>query len=103
MKEQRTPIKRRKLSKTKDEKILVQQVNPLIPPTGVISKPTLPVLDVKLRGIDKYDPLWPVDQALWKVCLTWKRSRKITNEERTVVFSFSKNEFLKCLNKTHAH
>ena len=74
-----------------------QQVNPPITFTEVILKPTIPVTNVKLRDVDSYDPMWPVDPKLWKPYFSWKRSRKTTNEERTVVFTKRKKEFFKKL------
>ena len=50
----------------------VPQVNPLRPPTGVISKPIVPVLNVELRDVDRYDSMWSVDPKL----SAWKRSSK---------------------------
>ena len=95
MKEEQKPIKRRKLCKIADKKVSVQQVNP--PTTSHILKPTIPVPDVKLLDVDSYDPVRPVDPKLWKTYLSWKISRKITNEERTIVFKKRKKEFFKKL------
>ncbi|KAL0544654.1 hypothetical protein IC582_019772 [Cucumis melo] len=88
MNEQQKPIKRRKLCKIADKKVSDQQVNPPTTSTEVILKPTILVPDVKLQDVDSYDPVW-------KAYLSWKRSRKTTNEERTVVFTTIKKEFFK--------
>ena len=97
MKEQQKLIKRRNLCKIEDKKLSVQQVNPTTTFIEVILKPIIPVPDVKLRDADSYDPVWPVDPKLWNAYLSWKRSRKTINEERTVVFSFRKKKFFKKL------
>ena len=65
-------MKRRKLRKIANKKVSDQdqQVNPLTTSTEVISEPTIPVLDVEIRDVDIYDPMWQVDLKLWKAYLS---------------------------------
>ena len=47
-----------------------QQVNPPTTSTKIISESTIPVPDVKIRDVDRYDPMWQVDLKLWKAYLS---------------------------------
>ena len=68
-------MKRRKQCKIANRKVSDQdqQVNPPTTCTEIISEPTIPVLDVEIRDVDRYDPMWQVDPKLWKAYLSWKR------------------------------
>ncbi|KAL0541140.1 hypothetical protein IC582_021179 [Cucumis melo] len=83
--EEQKSIKRRKLCKIANKKVIDEdeQVNPPTTSTKIISESTIPVLDVKIRDVDRYNPMWQVDPKLWKTYLEWKRSRKTTHEETT--------------------
>lgn len=56
-------------SKKIDEVVPDLQVNPLRPPTGVKAKPIVFVLEVELRDVDRYEPIWPVNPKLLKAYL----------------------------------
>ena len=88
-------MKRRKLHKIENKKVpdQDQQVNPPTTSTEIISEPTIPFLDVEIKDVDRYNPLWQVDEKLWKEYLEWKRSRKITHEERKLVSTTRKKDF----------
>ena len=68
-------MKRRKLRNIANKKVhdQDQQVNLPTTSTEIISEPTIPVLDVEIRDVDRYDPMWQVDPKLWKAYLSWKR------------------------------
>ncbi|TYK06489.1 hypothetical protein E5676_scaffold70G00150 [Cucumis melo var. makuwa] len=69
--EQQRPMKRRKLCKIADKKVpdQDQQVNPPTTSTEIISEPTIPVPDVEINDVDRYDPMLQVDPKLWKAYL----------------------------------
>ncbi|KAL4017082.1 hypothetical protein IC575_024756 [Cucumis melo] len=95
--EQEKPIKRRKLCKIANKKVPDEdeQGNPPTTSTKIISESTIPVPDVEIREVDRYNPMWQVDPKLWKEYLQWKRSRKITHEERKVVSTTRKKDFFR--------
>ena len=97
--EQQKPIKRRKLCKIANKKVLDEdeQVNPPTTSTKIISESTIPVPDVEIKDVDRYNPMWQVDEKLWNEYLTWKRSRKTIHEERKVVSTTRKKDFFKQL------
>ncbi|KAL4023534.1 hypothetical protein IC575_017292 [Cucumis melo] len=95
--EQEKPIKRRKLCKIENKKVPDEdeQGNPPTTSTKIISESTIPVPDVEIREVDKYNSMWQVDPKLWKEYLQWKRSRKTTHEERKVVSTTRKKDFFR--------
>ncbi|KAL4013295.1 hypothetical protein IC575_025460 [Cucumis melo] len=97
--EQEKPIKRRKLCKIANKKVPDEdeQGNSPTTSTKIISESTIPVLDVEIREVDRYNPMWQVDLKLWKEYLQWKRSRKTTHEERKVVSTTRKKDFFRQL------
>ncbi|KAA0047473.1 MuDRA-like transposase [Cucumis melo var. makuwa] len=97
--EEQNPIKRRKLCKIANKKVPHEdeQVNPPTTSTKIISESTILVLDVEIRDVDRYNPMWKMDSKLWKTYLEWKRSRKTTHEERIVVSTTRKKDFFKQL------
>ncbi|KAA0026014.1 Ulp1-like peptidase [Cucumis melo var. makuwa] len=97
--EQEKPIKRRKLCKIENKKVQDEdeQGNPPTTSTKIISESTIPVPDVKIREVDRYNPMWQVDPKLWKEYLQWKRSRKTTHEQRKVVSTTRKKDFFRQL------
>ncbi|KAL0552235.1 hypothetical protein IC582_011341 [Cucumis melo] len=92
--EQEKPIKRRKLCKIENKKVQDEdeQGNPPTTSTTIISESTIPVPDVEIREVDRYNPMWQVDPKLWKEYLQWKRSRKTTHEQRKVVSTTRKKQ-----------
>ncbi|KAL4035491.1 hypothetical protein IC575_004184 [Cucumis melo] len=66
--EQEKPIKRRKLFKIANKKVPDEdeQGNPPTTSTKIISESTIPVPDVEIREVDRYNLMWQVDQKLWK-------------------------------------
>uniref|UniRef100_A0A9I9E327 Ubiquitin-like protease family profile domain-containing protein n=1 Tax=Cucumis melo TaxID=3656 RepID=A0A9I9E327_CUCME len=97
--EQEKPIKRRKLCKIENKKVQDEdeQGNPPTTSTKIISESTIPVPDVEIREVDRYNPMWQVDPKLWKEYLQWKRSRKTTHEQRKVVSTTRKKDFFRQL------
>ncbi|KAL4035321.1 hypothetical protein IC575_004005 [Cucumis melo] len=97
--EEQKPIKRRKLCKIANKKVPDEdeQVRPPITSTKIILESTIPVPDVEIRDVDRYNPMWQVDPKLWKTYLEWKKSRKTTQEEMIVVSTTRKNFFFKQL------
>ncbi|KAL0555849.1 hypothetical protein IC582_004350 [Cucumis melo] len=97
--EQEKPIKRRKLCKIENKKVQDEdeQGNPPTTSTKIMSESTIPIPDVKIREVDRYNLMWQVDPKLWKEYLQWKRSRKTTHEERKVVSTTRKKDFFKQL------
>ncbi|KAL0546973.1 hypothetical protein IC582_016892 [Cucumis melo] len=93
--EQEKPIKRRKLCKIENKKVQDEdeQGNPPTTSTKIIYESTIPVPDVEIREVDRYNLMWQVDPKLWKKYLQWKRSRKTTHEERKVVSTTRKKDF----------
>ncbi|KAA0038209.1 Ulp1-like peptidase [Cucumis melo var. makuwa] len=98
-KDEQKPIKRRKLCKIANKKVPDEdeQVNPPTTSTKIISESIIPVPDVEIRDVDRYNPMWQVNPKLWKAYLEWKRSRKTTHEERIVVSTTRKKVFFKQL------
>ncbi|KAL0544868.1 hypothetical protein IC582_019998 [Cucumis melo] len=97
--EQEKPIKRRKLCKIENKKVQDEdeQGNLLTTSTKIISESTIPVPDVEIREVDRYNPMWQVDPKLWKEYLQWKRSRKTNHEQRKVVSTTRKKDFFRQL------
>ncbi|KAL0541643.1 hypothetical protein IC582_021696 [Cucumis melo] len=97
--EQEKPIKRRKLCKIENKKVQDEdeQDNPLTTSTQIISESTIPVPNVKIREVDRYNPMWQVDPKLWKEYLQWKRSRKTIHEQKKLVFATRKKNFFRQL------
>ncbi|KAL4038673.1 hypothetical protein IC575_002296 [Cucumis melo] len=97
--EQEKPIKRRKLCKIENKKVPDEdeQGNPPTTSTKIISESTIPVPDVEIKEVDRYNSMWQVDPKLWKEYLQWKRSRKTTHEERKVVSTTRKKDFFRQL------
>ncbi|TYK05156.1 Ulp1-like peptidase [Cucumis melo var. makuwa] len=97
--EQEKPIKRRKLCKIENKKVQDEDEQGNLPTTStkIISESTIPVLDVEIREVDRYNPMWQMDPKLWKEYLQWKRSRKTTHEERKVVSTTRKKDFFRQL------
>ncbi|KAL0539679.1 hypothetical protein IC582_023895 [Cucumis melo] len=69
--EQEKPIKRRKLCKIANKKVLDEdeQGNPPTKSTKIISESTIPVPDVEIREVDRYNPMWHVDPN----CIVWNQ------------------------------
>ncbi|KAL0541622.1 hypothetical protein IC582_021675 [Cucumis melo] len=97
--EEQKPIKRRKLCKIANKKVSDEdeQVNPPTTSTKIILESTIPVPDVEIRDVDRYNPMLQVNPKLWKTYLEWKRSRKTTHEERIVVSTTRKKGIFKQL------
>ncbi|KAL4017168.1 hypothetical protein IC575_024844 [Cucumis melo] len=95
--EQEKSIKERKLCKIANKNVPDEdeQGNPPTTSTKIISEFTIPVPDVEIREVDRYNPMWQVDPKLWKAYLQWKRSRKTTHEKRKVVSTTRKKDFFK--------
>ena len=97
--EQEKPIKRRKLCKIENKKVQDEDEQGNLPTTStkIISESTIPVTDIEIREVDRYNPMWQVDPKLWKEYLQWKRSRKTTHEQRKVVSTTRKKDFFRQL------
>ncbi|KAA0037751.1 Ulp1-like peptidase [Cucumis melo var. makuwa] len=97
--EQEKPIKRRKLCKIENKKVQDENEQGNLPTTStkIISESTIPVPDVEIREVDRYNPMWQVDPKLWKEYLQWKRSRKTNHEQRKVVSTTRKKDFFRQL------
>ncbi|TYK25901.1 Ulp1-like peptidase [Cucumis melo var. makuwa] len=67
--EQEKPIKRRKLCKIANKKVPDEdeQGNPPTKSTKIISESTIPVPDVEIREVDRYNSMWYVDPN----CIVW--------------------------------
>ncbi|KAL4023315.1 hypothetical protein IC575_017067 [Cucumis melo] len=99
--EQEKPIKRRKLCKIANKEVQDEdeQGNPPDICSDHIESTTHP--GCGNREVDTYNLMWKVDPKLWKEYLQWKRSRKITHEQRKVV-STTKERLLR-RKKTHGY
>ncbi|TYK28864.1 MuDRA-like transposase [Cucumis melo var. makuwa] len=64
--EQEKPIKRRKLCKIANKKVPDEdeQGNSPTTSTKIISESTIPVPDLEIREVDRYNPMWQVDPKL---------------------------------------
>lgn len=63
------------------------------------SNPLFHVPEFPIRKVHTYDPLFPMNNVLWKVYKQWEQSKPMNDDKQTVGYMFRKKDFFKILQR----